>query len=119
MAMAERVLVVEDEPEVRSVLKAMLTEAGFEVIAAKDGASALRELWRRKGEVQLVVTDVDRPDERNGACRVHPFGVSRRAHLVHLRPARSGERTGESRTGKPFGPSALVEAVQKAIATRS
>src|SRR4051812_24085919 len=53
------VLVVEDEPEVRSVLKAMLTEAGFQVITAKDGASALRELWKRNGEVQVVVTDVD------------------------------------------------------------
>src|SRR4051812_36313855 len=59
MAKGKRVLVVEDEPGVRSVMKAMLLEAGFEVIVAKDGASALHELWKRGGNVQMLVTDVD------------------------------------------------------------
>lgn len=53
------ILVVEDEPEVRSVLKAMLVDAGFEVLVAKDGASALHQLWKRGGNLALLVTDVD------------------------------------------------------------
>ena len=53
------ILVVEDEQEVRSLLKVMLAESGFEVVVAKDGTSALHELWRRGGEVALMVTDVD------------------------------------------------------------
>jgi DNA-binding response OmpR family regulator len=53
------ILVVEDEPQVRSLLKAMLAESGFEVIAAKDGTGAFHELRKRSGEVGLLVTDVD------------------------------------------------------------
>jgi len=125
MAMGERVLVVEDEPEVRSVLKAMLTEAGFEVIAAKDGASALRELWRRKGEVRLVVTDVDM-----GRMNGTELAESIRSQFPYVPilfisglpiPASELEKVapGSALLTKPFGAAALVEAVQKAIATRN
>jgi DNA-binding response OmpR family regulator len=37
----------------------MLTEAGFEVMVAKDGTSAIHELKKCRGNVGLVVTDVD------------------------------------------------------------
>src|SRR5436305_14016252 len=53
------ILVVEGEAEIRSLLKVMLADTGTEVIAAKDGTSALHELWKRGGDVALVVTDVD------------------------------------------------------------
>jgi DNA-binding response OmpR family regulator len=53
------ILVVEDEQQVRSLLKVMLAESGFEVIVAKDGTGALHELRKRDGDVALMVTDVD------------------------------------------------------------
>lgn len=37
----------------------MLTLDGFDVIGAKDGTSALHELWKRDGDVAVLVTDVD------------------------------------------------------------
>jgi two-component system, cell cycle sensor histidine kinase and response regulator CckA len=53
------ILIVEDETPVRSLLKVMLTEEGFEVVEAKDGTVALHELWKRKGNVAMLVTDID------------------------------------------------------------
>src|SRR5689334_8373066 len=53
------ILVVEDELQVRSLLKVMLGEQGFDVIEATDGTSALAELWKRKGSVAMMVTDID------------------------------------------------------------
>jgi two-component system KDP operon response regulator KdpE len=53
------ILIVEDETPVRSLLKVMLTEEGFEVVEAKDGTVALHELWKRRGSVAMLVTDID------------------------------------------------------------
>ena len=53
------ILIVEDETEVRSLLKVVLTEEGFEVVEAKDGTVALHELWKRRGNVAMLVTDID------------------------------------------------------------
>lgn len=55
----EPILVVEDEPQIRALLKTALTEEGFKVIEAQDGTVALKELWKRKGKVAILVTDVD------------------------------------------------------------
>jgi two-component system chemotaxis sensor kinase CheA len=56
---AGRVLVVDDSPTTRAILRNMLTIAGFIVITAKDGVEALELL--RSRSVDLVVSDVDMP----------------------------------------------------------
>lgn len=53
------ILIVEDETPVRSLLKVVLTEEGFDVVEAKDGTVALQELWKRRGNVAMLVTDID------------------------------------------------------------
>ena len=57
---APRILVVDDEPNIRELLATSLRFAGFEVHAAADGASALR--LARQVEPDLVVLDVMLPD---------------------------------------------------------
>src|SRR5436190_19833546 len=57
--MPKTVLVVEDETQVRSLLNVMFTDLGFRVIEAQDGTAALKELWKRRGDVAMLVTDVD------------------------------------------------------------
>jgi two-component system, OmpR family, response regulator len=55
-----RVLIVEDDPELRSVLKRTLREEGYEAEAAADGA----ELLRRVDEVapDALIVDIGLPD---------------------------------------------------------
>ena len=58
--MAQRVLVVDDEAGIRSVLAAYLTADGFEVLEAGTGAEALEITGRT--EVALVLLDIGLPD---------------------------------------------------------
>ena len=58
MPLLKPILIVEDDPQVRALLKAMLAE-GYTVITANDGTGALHELWKRRGNVALLLTDVD------------------------------------------------------------
>jgi len=55
-----RLLVVEDEPNIRELLATSLRFAGFEVHVAADGATALRQAAEHKPD--LVVLDVMLPD---------------------------------------------------------
>jgi len=59
-----RVLVAEDQPEVRLLMQRMLTRAGYDVVVAEDGRVAL-SLAEAMGEtLGLLVTDYDMPHVR-------------------------------------------------------
>ena len=55
------VLVVEDNAELRHVLKEALTSEGYDVLAARDEAEALEVL--RANKVQLLISDLTEPPE--------------------------------------------------------
>ncbi len=54
-----RVLVIEDDLEMRSLLEDFMQEEGFEVRSANNGSEALRIMARN--EFELVITDVRMP----------------------------------------------------------
>src|SRR4051794_2000574 len=56
---AARILVVDDEQNARTALKALLSEEGFEVYEAKDGEQALELIGQPSPDV--VLTDVRMP----------------------------------------------------------
>lgn len=53
------VLVVEDDPPVRELINEVLREEGYDVVAAHDGADALRVLESLK--VDIITLDLDLP----------------------------------------------------------
>ena len=55
-----RVLLVEDEPQVRDIACRILVEDGYDVFEAQDGDEAM-EVLKLVGPVDLVVTDVVMP----------------------------------------------------------
>jgi PAS domain S-box-containing protein len=61
----ELVLVVEDDPDVRDYTVEMVSELGYSVLSAPDGATALRLLDSNR-EVALLFTDVGLPGGMNG-----------------------------------------------------
>ena len=61
MSATERILVVDDEEEVRDLVAAYLTKEGFRVATAPDGTSMRRVL--AEDSVDLIVLDVRLPDE--------------------------------------------------------
>jgi two-component system cell cycle sensor histidine kinase/response regulator CckA len=56
-----RVLVVDDEESIRAVMGRMLQAEGYDVLRARDGREALRELEELGGLVDLVITDLVMP----------------------------------------------------------
>ncbi len=74
-------LLVEDDPDVMSITRDMLEEAGFLVVEAADGDQGLARL-AGPGHLDVLVTDCDMPGRVNGlgllaeAARLRP-GLAR------------------------------------------
>ena len=62
---AETILLAEDEPSVRKLVRDALTRQGYRVLEAHNGAHAVEVAARHHGEINLLVTDVIMP-ELNG-----------------------------------------------------
>ncbi|HKO15678.1 MAG TPA: ATP-binding protein [Gemmatimonadaceae bacterium] len=58
----ERILLVEDEPNVRRIARRMLERGGYTVIEAANGAEALRLVESRREPIALVLTDLVMPE---------------------------------------------------------
>ena len=55
-----RILVIDDDAEIRALLRQMLERSGYEVMDAPDGVEGIR-LYREK-PADLVITDIGMPD---------------------------------------------------------
>ena len=60
MGQAKKILVVDDEPGIREIIRDDLEAEGYEVLTAKSGRTALEILAQHS--VSLVVSDVRMPD---------------------------------------------------------
>ena len=58
----ERILLVEDEPNVRRIAKRVLERHGYTVLEASNGLEALRVIERRQEPIALVLTDLVMPE---------------------------------------------------------
>ncbi len=54
------ILVVDDEPEIRKLVTAMLTRNGYQVLTADTGENAIR-LFKNNPAIELLLTDVVAP----------------------------------------------------------
>jgi CheY-like chemotaxis protein len=57
----ETILVVDDEAQVRNLARDILVGAGYRVLEAEDGESALRIAEEHSGAIHVVLTDVMMP----------------------------------------------------------
>jgi len=62
------ILVVDDEVVVRSLVRAVLEEAGHTVVDAKDGADALRQVLPEPNRFDLVILDMTMPGMGGVEC---------------------------------------------------
>ncbi|HEX2248817.1 MAG TPA: MASE1 domain-containing protein [Gemmatimonadales bacterium] len=122
----ERILLVEDEASVRSVMKRALEEAGYRVLEASNAKEGIARLLETDDTVDLILTDV-----------VMPGGTGRELaeQIAELRPGipvlfTSGYTDGDiQRRGlldpgaafiqKPVTPDALVRAVEQQLRGRA
>jgi DNA-binding response OmpR family regulator len=111
-----RILVVDDDPSMRDLLRGMLERAGYEVAEAEDGRSGLRDLYAAAPD--LVILDINMPDLDGWATleRIRDLSdvpvlmlTAREAELERVRGLQGGA---DDYVVKPFGHQELVARVQ-------
>ena len=55
------VLVVDDDAQIRLLVRMLLSKQGFETIEASDGCSAFATARKIDGEISLLLTDINMP----------------------------------------------------------
>jgi two-component system response regulator MprA len=115
------VLLVDDEPSVRQVVRRTLEEEGFHVEEAPDGASALKLVQARAEPFDLVLTDLSMPhiDGRQVAETLRRYRPSAAVLCMSADPdAVPYIESSEAPVRvllKPFTPDDLYHAVRDAI----
>jgi DNA-binding NtrC family response regulator len=56
-----RILIIDDEPQIRSMLRLMLERVGYEVIEAADGMEGIRQY--RDNPADVIITDLIMPNK--------------------------------------------------------
>jgi DNA-binding response OmpR family regulator len=93
---AERLLVVEDDPAIARLLEVELAEAGYEVELAVTGSDGLAALDRR--EPDLVILDVRLPDlDGLSVCRA----ARRSGHAMPILMLTALDRVGDRASRHP------------------
>jgi two-component system, cell cycle sensor histidine kinase and response regulator CckA len=72
---SETILLVEDEPGIRSMTCAYLESLGYRVVEAADGAEAIAKSYEYPGTIHLLLTDLHMPKRRGDSA----FDIIRRA----------------------------------------
>jgi PAS domain S-box-containing protein len=123
---SRRVLLVDDDPDVREVAERMLRDLGFDVTTAADGREALEEFRASSDTISAVVLDMTMPglggEEVLAAIHharpdipvVLMSGFSRR-----YAAARIGSEAPSAFLQKPFEPQDLAAALRSALEQRS
>lgn len=123
----EVILVVEDEPGLRDLVKNVLEFYGYRVLTASSGVEAQKVWTKADGAVDLLVTDMVMPDgisgkalaekllaQKPGLKVIYTSGYS--IDLVHKNFAL---KQGFNFVPKPFHPVALTRAVHDCLAGKS
>lgn len=116
--MKKRILVVDDTPFIRDLLRLILEDRGYEVSEAQHGGDAIRQM--RHPLPDLVMTDLMMP-VMNGQPLVESLRSDRRTALVPILVLSSNPNASEIATmadavvGKPFNKAGLLATVSSLL----
>ncbi len=119
-------LLVEDEPSLRTLIEQVLTNQGYKVLVANMGEAALDLVNRHKGTIDLLVTDVVMP-KMGGQVLAERLGVSHPEMKVIFMSGYTNNallhneslEEGALFLQKPFTPDVLLRKVREALSLRA
>ena len=123
----ETILLAEDEPALRGLVRSILTRLGYRVLEASTGVRAL-EIWREnRDDIRLLLTDMVMPDGLSGRELAERLLASdpalRVIYTSGYNPEFAGKnfglRDGVDFLAKPFAAPKLAEAVRAQLDRRS
>jgi len=118
--MSKKVLVVDDEEDVRTFLTAVLRRHGYETLTAADGGEALEVARQEKPD--LIILDLQMPHETGtGFYRKFSRGKEYENTPVIVVSGLAGRELAVRKPvavfDKPIDPDEFIAAVEKALAT--
>ena len=119
---AETILVVEDEPELRSSMRALIESEGYRVLTAADGDDAVRIYREHASRIRLVVSDLQMPrlSGWDTFLRIRQCDSSARVILAsgHVEPKRRAEMTAagvKAYLTKPIRPDEMIRTIRRVL----
>jgi DNA-binding NtrC family response regulator len=121
--MNERILIAEDDADMRELLEEILTDAGYETVTAANGRFALSHVENEQEQIDLIVTDVQMPELKGDELLARVRRTRSDAPVVVITAFGSVENAVEmvkrgafSYLTKPFATKDLLEVVRAALA---
>ena len=123
----ETILLAEDEPALRALIRSVLTRLGYRVIEAPTGVRAL-ELWEQnRDDIRLLLTDMVMPDGMSGReLAERLLGSNPALKVIYTsgyNPEFAGKtfglRDGVDFLAKPFAAPKLAETVRAQLDSKS
>ncbi len=118
-----KLLVIDDDPQMRQMVMRVLAEAGHDVVVAKDGAEGLKQF--REQQPAVVITDILMPEKegietirtlRSEAPALRILAISGGGPARGMMFLNMAKEFGADATlSKPFRAAELVEAVQRLL----
>jgi sigma-B regulation protein RsbU (phosphoserine phosphatase) len=114
-----RVLVVDDEADINTILSVTLRRAGYEVTSAADGLEAIEAVHRQAPDLILLDVMMPRADGLEALRHIREYGPTAHVPVIML-TARAGltdkmkgfERGADDYVAKPFEPAEVLARVQ-------
>lgn len=118
MAQSHTILVVDDEPALRDIIAAVLSEPGHTVLTASDGYEALRILAERP--VNLLITDIVMPGLSGFQLARQAKLMRRSLHVIYISAHQRDDKKAAGPTyglliHKPFRARDLVRQVNREL----
>ena len=119
----ETILLAEDDPSVRALIRSTLAGQGYRVLEAANGADALACWSRHRDEIALLLTDLVMPGGMSGQQLAERLQQEVPALPVVFTSGYSAEiagrelilKAGENFVQKPFPPSQLLMVVRRSL----
>ncbi|MGN6552702.1 MAG: PAS domain-containing protein [Verrucomicrobiota bacterium] len=120
---SETILVVEDDPAVRSLIISLLQRCGYMALEARSGVAALNLWQQHKDRVDLLLTDLVMPEGMTGLQLAAQLQAEKPSLKVIYVTGYSSELAGKGTSliegtnflQKPFSPESLAQALRRVL----
>lgn len=117
----ETILILDDEPALRTVARRILASAGYAVLVAASGAEALAACEGHPGTIHMALSDVVMPEMNGLVFAEHLRSIRPDTKVLHMSGYTAGAVTTSGRLdearfiSKPFGSKELLEKVREVL----